>query len=225
MTPSRTGTPAAVVFDLDGLLLDTESAWTRADVALYGRYKRTFTLEQKHQLVGTSKARAQALLEEHLGLAGRGAALQRELHRLVLDEIRRTAAPLPGAAKLVAGLNAHGVPLGIASNSPRELVEVALKVAGLSCSFDVVVCADDVVHPKPAPDIYVESCTRLGAVPALAVALEDSPTGVAAAQAAGLYVIGVPSVEGVVLPDAQVEASSLDALEVWSAVGLVAPTA
>jgi HAD superfamily hydrolase (TIGR01509 family) len=212
--------PAAVVFDCDGLLLDTESAWSRAEAVLYGRRGVAFTMEHKRELLGTSAPRARGIIERHLGLAGAGEALMAELHDIVFAEVGRSAPPQPGATDLLGALRAQGVPVGVASNSPAALVDLALRVAGLEGAFDAVVTADLVERPKPGPDVYLAACRALGAAPQRAVALEDSRTGVAAARAAGLFVIGVPSFEGVTLPDAHLEAPSLRAGEVWQAVGL-----
>ena len=99
----------------------------------------------------------------------------------------------PGAVELLARLGElDGVALGLASNSPRYLVDDALATAGMTDVFDVIVTSDDVERAKPAPDIYLLACERLGVEPADAVALEDSASGIAAAKAAGLTVIGVP---------------------------------
>jgi HAD superfamily hydrolase (TIGR01509 family) len=212
--------PAAVIFDCDGLLLDTESAWSRAEAILYGRRGHVFTLEHKRELLGTAGPQARATIERHLGLPGQGEALMAELEEVVLDEIARSAPPQPGATDLLGALRADSVPVGVASNSPAALVDLALRVAGLDRAFDAVVTADLVEHPKPAPDVYLAVCRALDAPPERAVALEDSPTGVAAARAAGLFVVGVPSLEGVTLPEAHLEAPSLRAAEVWRAVGL-----
>jgi HAD superfamily hydrolase (TIGR01509 family) len=210
--------PAAVVFDCDGLLLDTESAWTRAEVVLYRRHGGEFTLEHKRELIGTSGARSRAILESHLGVDG--AQLAAELEELILPEVRRGAPPQPGAVDLVAALRAEGVPVGVASNSSREHVEVALEVSGMAGSFDSVLTAGDVARPKPAPDVYVASCEALGAAPEDCVGLEDSPTGIAAVRAAGMLCVAVPSLEGVDLGEADVVAPSLAAPEVWAALGL-----
>src|SRR2546423_273811 len=212
--------PAAVVFDCDGLLLDTESAWSRAEAVLYARYDGEFTLEHKRELLGNAGPVAAAIVERHLGRPGQGAALMVELGEIVFEEIGRSAPPQPGAVELMRALRAEGVPVGVASNSPAALVDLALRVAGLDSDFASVVTADRVEHPKPAPDVYLASCRALGAAPESTVALEDSPTGVASARAAGLYVIGVPSLEGVTLADADLQATSLHADEVWRAVGL-----
>ena len=118
----------------------------------------------------------------------------------------RGAAPLPGALTLVRALRGR-IPIAVASNTPRALIEPALDAAGLGGAFGAIVGADDVENPKPAPDAYVTACTVLGSPPAETIALEDSPTGVAAARAAGLYVIGVPSLPGVVLEADEVHES------------------
>jgi len=212
--------PAAVVFDCDGLLLDTESAWTRAELVLYERHGHELTLEHKRELLGTSGPAAQKTIERHLELPGQGRALLDELGELIYVEIGRSAPPQPGAVELLGALRAEGVPVGVASNSEGALVALALRVAGLDGAFDAVVTADRVAHPKPAPDVYLAACEALGADPAGSVALEDSPTGVAAARAAGTYVIGVPSLEGMTLPEAHLQAPSLHADAVWRAVGL-----
>jgi len=212
--------PAAVIFDCDGLLLDTESAWSRAEAVLYDRRGHVFTLAHKRELLGTSGARARAIIERHLGAPGEGEALMAELHELVFAEAARSAPPQPGATELLGALRGQGVPVGVASNSPAAFVDLALRVAGLHGAFDVVVTADMVERPKPAPDVYEAACRALGAPPQRAVALEDSPTGVAAARAAGLFVVGVPSLEGVTLPEADLEVASLRAADVWRAVGL-----
>jgi HAD superfamily hydrolase (TIGR01509 family) len=211
----------AVIFDCDGLLVDTESAWTRAERVLYARRGVEFTLEHKQELIGTAAAVAQATVERHLGLApGSGVTLQDEMHELAQVEIERAAPPMPGAVDLVADLRAQGVALGVASNSPPELLGRSLRAAGFRTEFGAVVSAHDVAAAKPAPDVYLEACRRLGADPARSVALEDSPTGVAAARAAGMFVIGIPSLEGIELPDASLVAHALHTAEVRDALGL-----
>ncbi len=211
----------AVIFDCDGLLVDTETAWTRAERVFYGRRGVEFTLAHKRELVGTAGAAARTTMERHLGLApGAGAGLEPEMRELVLAEIARGAPPMPGAAELVAELRAAGTPIGLASNSPHALLGPSLRGAGFAGRFDAVVSADDVPAGKPAPDVYLEACRRLDADPARSVALEDSPTGVAAARAAGLLVVGIPSLDGVELAAASVIARSLLTPQVRDAVGL-----
>jgi HAD superfamily hydrolase (TIGR01509 family) len=202
--------PDAVVFDNDGLLLDTESVWTRAEQDLFQRRGIEFTPADKRELVGTSAQIAGAVLERRLGEPGRAAELIEELNELVIAELEHGVEAMVGARELLHGLRERETPLGLVSNSPIAFVRRSLEIAGFVDRFDVVVSAHETAAPKPAPDPYLEACRRLGveAGPGV-VALEDSPTGVAAARAAGLTVIGIPSVEGVALEEAHHIAASL----------------
>jgi HAD superfamily hydrolase (TIGR01509 family) len=212
--------PAAVIFDHDGLTLDTEQAWTRAERTLFARRGARFTDDHKRDLLGSSSAVAAAKLERILALPGRGIELMGELHEIVMEELLTGAPPMPGARELVAELRGVGIPVGLASNSPRVFVERALGVAGMLGAFDVTVAGDEVPAPKPAPDAYLAAARALGAEPADCVALEDSNTGVAAARAAGMSVIGVPSFPGVELVEADVVARSLTDPVVRETLGL-----
>jgi len=202
--------PDAVVFDNDGLLLDTESVWTRAEQDLFVRRGLEFTPAHKLELVGTSAQIAGAILERRLGEPGRAANLIEELNELVVAELEHGVEAMVGARDLLHELADRGTPLGLVSNSPLPFVRRSLEIVGFADRFDVVVSGHDVAAPKPAPDPYLEACRRLGVEPGPAViALEDSPTGVTAARAAGLTVIGIPSVEGVALEEAHHIAESL----------------
>ena len=144
-----------------------------------------------------------------------------ELDELVMEEALAGRPPRPGALELVGRLLQAGVPVGVASNSQREFVQRTLAGAGLlDGRFAVVVSVEDVEKPKPAPDIYLEACRRLGAEPGACAALEDSPTGVQAAVAAGMYVIGVPYFTGAQLPGSHLLAGSLADPQVARALGL-----
>jgi len=202
--------PAAVVFDNDGLLLDTESVWTRAEEDLFERRGLEFTPADKRELVGTSAAIAGAILERRLGEPGRAEELIEELNVLVVAELEHGVEAMVGARELLERLRRQGVPIGLVSNSPLRFVRRSIEIAGFERLFDVVLSAHEVAAPKPAPDPYLEACRRLGVEPGPSVvALEDSPTGVAAARAAGLTVIGVPSVEGIELEEAHHLAETL----------------
>jgi HAD superfamily hydrolase (TIGR01509 family) len=216
--------PAAVIFDNDGLLLDTEEAWTRAEQTLFARHGHAFTMAHKRDLLGSSRAIAAGKLERMLGAPGRGEALMDELHELVMAEALAGVPPRPGALELLGALGQAGIPLGLASNSAADFVHRTLGSAGLleGGPFAVIVTADDVERPKPAPDLYLEACRRLGQAPADCAALEDSPPGVAAAAAAGLLVIGVPYFPGDALPGATLSARSLADAAVHAALGLQA---
>lgn len=211
MAADSVGTaPVAVIFDNDGLLLDTESVWTRAEQDLFERRGIEFTPANKLELVGTSAEIAGGILERRLGEPGRAVELIDELNELVVAELEHGVEAMVGARELLRDLRQRGTPIGLVSNSPLVFVQRSLEIVGFSNHFDVVLSAHEVAAPKPAPDPYLEACRRLGveAGPTV-VALEDSPTGVAAARAAGLTVIGVPSLEGVELAEAHEIAESL----------------
>jgi HAD superfamily hydrolase (TIGR01509 family) len=213
---------AAVVFDNDGLLLDTEEAWTRAEQRLFAGLGRAFTMEHKRTLIGSSRTMAAVKLEAMLERPGQGEALMDELLSLVMEEALAGVAPRPGAQRLLDRLSDAGVPLALASNSEREFVERTLASAGLLTDgpFAAVVTANDVEHPKPAPDIYIEACRLLGVLPTEAVALEDSPIGVASAAAAGMFVIAVPYFAGTQIAGASMQSDSLGDAAVARALGL-----
>lgn len=205
------GLPDAVVFDNDGLLLDTESVWTRAEEDLFARRGTAFTPADKLELVGTSAEIAGGILERRLGEPGRAVELIEELNELVVAELEHGVEAMIGARDLLHALVQRGTPIGLVSNSPLIFVRRSLEIVGFVDHFDVVLSAHEVAAPKPAPDPYLEACRRLGVEPGPnVVALEDSPTGVAAAVAAGLTVIGIPSVEGVALEEAHHLAESLE---------------
>jgi HAD superfamily hydrolase (TIGR01509 family) len=213
--------PAAAIFDNDGLTLDTEHTWTRAESALYARYGKEFTLDHKREMLGTSGEKSALTMERHLGQPGRGDELRVELRDLVHDELDGAGVePMPGVIDLLDALAEHGVPLGLATNSGREFATRALRAAGLYDRFAAVVSAEDVERPKPAPDVYLAAAAELGADPAGCVALEDSETGVAAAKAAGMTVVGVPSFPGIELADADLVVASLRDQRVWQLLGL-----
>jgi HAD superfamily hydrolase (TIGR01509 family) len=211
--------PAAALFDNDGLTLDTESAWTRAETALFARYGQTFTMDHKRELLGTAPAESARKLERMLGRPG--PALSDELYELAIEEVGLGVEPRPGAVALLAALTEAGVPVGLVSNARRRFVERGLRAAGMYDTFAVIVTADDVANPKPAPDAYLAGAAALGAAPGDCAVLEDSPTGLAAGRAAGALTIGIPSLPGIVI-EADVVAASLEDPAVWQALGLEA---
>jgi HAD superfamily hydrolase (TIGR01509 family) len=212
--------PDAVLFDNDGLLLDTESVWSRAEQKLFETRGLEFTIEHKRSLVGSSEKIAGQKLGRFLGETGRERQIMDELNDLVLAELEGGVDPMVGALELIELLRPEGVPLGLVSNSPRRFILRSHEVAATGLPFDCVVSGHEVPEAKPAPDAYLEACLQLEVEPGRnVVALEDSPSGVAAARAAGLFVIGIPSVPGVEL-DADLVAASLEHESVLERLGI-----
>ena len=178
---------------MDGLLLDTETLWHEAEVELFANQGGEFTWDDKMAVIGTSYDFTADYFADRLARPrSEGPSLVREMIAGMHERVRRAVQARPGAVELVQRLRETDVRLGLASNSPRVLVDDALRTAGLADAFDAIVTSDDVANAKPAPDIYLLVCERLGVAPADALALEDSLSGVTAAKAAGLTVIGVP---------------------------------
>ncbi len=189
-----TGRYRAVIFDMDGLLLDTETLWHESEVELFRRHGADFTHEDQMAVIGTSRAVTARYFAGRLGRPPeRGDVLVDEMVELMHQRVRGEVNARPGAVELIDGLRQlDDVRLGLASNSPRFLVDEALRSSGFTNTFEAIVTSDDVEHAKPAPDIYLLACSRLGVIPSEALALEDSASGVTAAKAAGLTCIAVP---------------------------------
>lgn len=202
-------TPAAVVFDCDGLLVDTEPCWTVAETELFARRGLGFGPEQKAAVIGRSIEAAGDTLAELFDEPGTGTAIAAELLALVEAVVTREAKAMDGAAALVE-LTKSRVPVAIASNSPRALLDAALHRAGLTGAVPVTIAADEVQEPKPAPDLYLAACRALGAPPDRCLAYEDSMTGLRSARAAGLRLVGVPTLQHDDFPADLVVASLLD---------------
>ena len=185
----------AVLFDMDGLLVDSERLWFVVEREVMARLGGRWGEADQQALIGGSLERTVSwLLAKATGPATAGRA---DVARWLVEGMARLVAerglPLqPGAPRLLAELDAAGVPYGLVTASSRAIMDAVLKVTGLS--FAVTVCGEDVRRPKPDPEPYLLAADRLGVPAAGCVVLEDSPTGIAAARAAGCPVIAVPSV-------------------------------
>jgi len=194
-----TALPDAVLWDMDGLLVDTEPLWTVAEHDLAAHYGSVFTPAAKAAIVGTRLDAAVPLLLQHFGVPETPEEVQ-TAGRLLLSKVVALflAEPLPlqpGAGALLADLAGAGVPCALVSSSFRVLVDAVLSTG--AGPFAVTIGGDEVARGKPDPEPYLTAAARLGADPARCVVLEDSPTGVASGTAAGCAVVAVPSVAGV----------------------------
>lgn len=211
--------PRAVLFDNDGLVLNTEDVWTRGEQLLFEARGVEFTDDHKRELIGQSAEHAGRLLELRLGEPA--THLIAELDTLVLAELDQGVEAMAGAAELLVTLREQGIPIGLVSNSPRRFIEKAIDAVGYAPHFDVIVSAHEVARPKPAPDPYLEACALLEEAPGPDIfAFEDSPSGVAAAVAAGLTVFGVPSFAGVTLDEAHHLAETLADPQILERLGI-----
>lgn len=212
MPPSPPFLPDAVIFDLDGLLVDSEGAWALATRRVVEDLGGRWDDAVHRLLLGSGPLAAAAIVSEYLEHRHPPEAVAARMLTAAADQFAAGLDPRPGAMDLVRAL--HGrVPLGVATNSSRVLAERALASSGLAGRFEALVCADDVAAPKPDPEPYALACAGCGARPERSVALEDSPTGAASASAAGLWVIGCPSLSGVALDAADVVVSSLEEVD------------
>jgi HAD superfamily hydrolase (TIGR01509 family) len=190
----------AVIFDCDGLLLDTEHAFTIAERDLCARYGRTYGDDEKRLLLGSSFDAAGRIFESLLDQPGRATELSGEFVEILTAHGHHAAPARPGARELVSAL-AGKLPLAVVSNTPRRALIQALREVDFNDQFQLVLGGDEVTEPKPAPDLYLHACELLHTAPANVAAFEDSATGVASARAAGVFVVGVPY-----LPDTPLDA-------------------
>jgi len=186
--------PTHAIFDLDGVLLDTEPLYTTATAHVAARFGKIYDWSVKRDCIGRGTFEAARIIVDALGLPLTPEALVRE-RDVVLIELLARASAIPGAEAFTRALAAHGVPLAIATSTEAPLY--AIKAAAHRSWLDIfaaAVCGDDprVARAKPAPDIFLAAAKDLGAPPASCVVFEDSPFGVEAALAAGMQVVALP---------------------------------
>ncbi len=182
----------AVIFDLDGLLLESEQVWEAAKRRLVRERGGRWTDEASQAMLGMSSPEWAAYMRDRLEVPLEAAAIAAEVVR-IMSELYADGLPvLPGAADCVPRLAARW-PLGLASSSNRPLIDLVLELAGLSDAFAATVSSEEVARGKPSPDVYLEASARLGVDPAACVAVEDSEAGIRSAKAARMRVIALPN--------------------------------
>jgi HAD superfamily hydrolase (TIGR01509 family) len=201
----------ALVFDFDGLILDTEEPIYRSWAEVYEAHGIPLPFEQWVKTVGSNNQEfhPQRYLEERLGRPLTQEEIDRRLARRV--ELVLAKPLLPGVADLARAARARGLKVGVASSSSRDWVHGHLERLGILDLFDCLCSRDDVVHVKPEPDLYIASIVCLGVKADEAVALEDSPNGILSAKRAGLRVVVVPNAitAGLDLSEADLKLGSL----------------
>jgi HAD superfamily hydrolase (TIGR01509 family) len=183
----------AVLFDMDGLLLDTESLWRDVWLAVAAEFGYTLPVAEYQQVIGTTPAGTLEILQRALGPDAPVEAMQRVTKLRALEQIERGhVRAKPGVAALVDVLRARVVPYAVATSTAHDLARTKLRAAGIGELFDVLVGGDQVAHGKPAPDIFLLAAATLGVDPTRCLVLEDSLNGLRAARAAGARAIMVP---------------------------------
>jgi HAD superfamily hydrolase (TIGR01509 family) len=185
---------AGVIFDLDGVLVDSESVWDDVRRELTVELGGTWREEAQQRMMGMSSPEWSAYMHDELGVA----LPAREIsERVVAEMVRRYEAELPlidGAVQAVERVAEHW-PLGLASSANRPLIDLFLERSGLGKAVSVSVSSEEVERGKPAPDVYLRACELMGLDPGECAAVEDSSNGLRAAAAAGMKVIAVPNPE------------------------------
>jgi HAD superfamily hydrolase (TIGR01509 family) len=185
----------AVVFDVDGVLVDSEPVWERVRRNFVATRGGRWPDDAQDRMMGMSTAEWSAYISEDFGLRGLSAQQVAELVTAAMAAEYAAHLPLlPGAVAAVRDLSARW-PLAVASSAPKSLIDAVLDASGLRPAFAAAVSSEEVARGKPAPDVYLEAAARLGVTPAACAAVEDSSNGLRSAAAAGLAVIAVPRPE------------------------------
>jgi HAD superfamily hydrolase (TIGR01509 family) len=207
----------AVVFDLDGVIVDSEQVWDEVREAYVRETGGTYTDESARDMMGMSSPEWSRYMAEALRVPGTPEEINAAIVERMLARYGEAPPLLPGALEAVRRVGAS-VPLAIASSSNRELIDVVLRASGLAADFRATVSSEEVPRGKPWPDVYLEAARRLGVDPARCGAVEDSHNGIRSAKAAGMRVVAVPNAhyppDDEALELADVVVPSIDELQV-----------
>jgi HAD superfamily hydrolase (TIGR01509 family) len=182
----------AIVFDLDGVLIQTEELWDEVREGMAREADGRYGKEEQRAMMGMSSPEWSRYMHEHVGLPAAPEEIAAEVVRQMSDRYREQLPLIDGAIEAVERLAARW-PLAVASSSNRELIDLVLELSGLDRVFKATVSSEEVARGKPAPDVYLEACRRLGADASRSAAVEDSHAGIASAKAAGMRVIAIPN--------------------------------
>ncbi len=182
----------AVIFDLDGVLLDSEQVWDEAREQLAKERGGRWHGNAQRDMMGMSSLEWSRYMHDVIGLPEPPEEISREVVERMAKLYREHLPVIPGAREAVERLAARW-PLGLASSSNRELIDLALELLGVQQLFKATVSSEEVARGKPAPDVYLEAARRLGVDPTHAAAIEDSENGIRAAKAAEMRVIAIPN--------------------------------
>jgi HAD superfamily hydrolase (TIGR01509 family) len=182
----------AVVFDMDGVLIQSEEVWDEVREAYVREREGRYDAEIQRAMMGMSSTEWSLYLHETAGVPEKPEAINAEVVRRMLAAYRDHLPLIDGAVEAVQRLSAR-YPLGLASSSNRPLIDAALETAGLAACFTATVSSEEVARGKPAPDVYLEAARRLGVEPNACAAIEDSHGGIQSAKAAGMRVIVFPN--------------------------------
>jgi HAD superfamily hydrolase (TIGR01509 family) len=189
---ARPGAVEAVVFDLDGVLIDSEQVWDEVREGLTRERGGRWSERAQRDMMGMSSREWPVYMHTKLGVPEPPERINAEVVERIRARYAEELPLLPGAAEAVERVGARW-PLGLASSSNREIIELVLERAGIAGRFAVTVSSEEVRAGKPDPDVYEEACARLGVDAASAAAVEDSHNGIRAAKAAGMRVVAIPN--------------------------------
>lgn len=182
----------AVVFDMDGVIVDSEQVWDGVREAYTREVGGTYTETATRAMMGMSSVEWSRYMRDELGVPGTPEEINAEVVRRMLERYGAEPPLIPGAVDAVRACAARW-PLAVASSSNPELIELVLQRAGISELFRAVVSSQEVARGKPAPDVYLEAAARIGVTAARCAAVEDSHNGIRSAKAAGMRVVVVPN--------------------------------
>jgi HAD superfamily hydrolase (TIGR01509 family) len=215
--------PVAVIFDLDGVLIDSEGVWNEARRELVEQSGGTWRTNAQQAMMGMSSVEWSRYMHQELGVPMSPEAISASVVTRLERRYRQRLPLIEGARDAVIRL-ARRWPLGLASSANPPIIELVLSLADLADCFQATVSSEEVARGKPAPDVYLEAARRLSSDPALCVAVEDSANGLRAAAAAGMRVVAIPNHAFPPAPDAlalaNVVIDSIDALDPELVAGL-----